>query len=173
VDQIFDRFERLFKSWLNDEAGNLFGARPGGHPGGRTGFRSSGDPDLDAAMSELDDFLDNDRTETEKREAERERREREEAERRRRGDYGYAGSSARPSGPHPKLVQAYRTLGLAYGTPFPEVKAAYKKLLMANHPDRNSATPDQLKRSTEISALINDAYNRIEIWNSTGKVAED
>jgi hypothetical protein len=169
VDQIFDRFERLFKSWVNSETENLFGSRSGSHPG----IRSSGDPDLDAAMSELDDFLDRDRTETEKKEAERERREREEAARRSRGDYGYTGSSTRPAGPHPKLVQAYRRLGLAYGTPFPEVKAAYKKLLMANHPDRNSATPEQLKRSTEISALINEAYNKIEIWNSTGKVTED
>ena len=40
---------------------------------------------------------------------------------------------------------------------------------MKNHPDRNSATPEQLKRSTEISAQLNAAYQRIETWNSTGK----
>ena len=54
--------------------------------------------------------------------------------------------------------------------PFPEVKAAYKRLLMQNHPDRNSATPEQLKRSTEISAQMNAAFHRIETWNATGKI---
>ena len=74
------------------------------------------------------------------------------------------------SGPPVALLQAYRSLGLAYGTPYPQVKAAYKRLLMQNHPDRNSATPEQLKRSTEISAQLNAAYQRIETWNSTGKL---
>jgi hypothetical protein len=160
VDQIFDRFERLFKSWVSgtanaavDGAEELFG-------GTRT-RRSSGDSDLDAAMDELDDFLDMGRTESEAKERERARRAREEALRR---------PAAAPSGPPAALVQAYRSLGLAYNTPFPEVKAAYKRLLMQNHPDRNSATPEQLKRSTEISAQLNAAYQRIETWKTTGKL---
>lgn len=168
MDQIFDRFERMFKSWVAGAAED-FGARV------RSG---SGDPDFDAAMDELDDFLSNDRTATEERErreaADRARREREEAGRRRSGSFGsggfYAGTAG---GPHPKLVAAYRTLGLAYGVPFPEVKSAYKRLLMQNHPDRNSATAEQLKRSTEISAQINGAYHRIETWVSKGVVTED
>jgi hypothetical protein len=167
VDQIFDRFERLFKSWVSgaeSEVESLFG-----DPRAR---RSSGDPDLDAAMSELDDFLDMGRTETEARERERERRAREDAAREARRGFGASGA-ARPSGPPPALVQAYRTLGLAYGTPFPQVKAAYKRLLMQNHPDRNSATPEQLRRSTEISAQLNAAYQRIETWNATGKLDEN
>jgi hypothetical protein len=152
VDQIFDRFERLFKSWVADAASDaeeLFG--------GTRSRRPSGDSDLDAAMDELDDFLDMGRTETEARERERAKREREESARR---------ASTTP----PALVRAYRSLGLAYGVPFPEVKAAYKRLLMQNHPDRNSATPEQLKRSTEISAQLNAAYQRIETWNATGKM---
>ena len=155
MDQIFDRFERLFRSWVAGDAEADSG----------TGRRRSGNADFDAAMDELDDFLDRGRTETEARErAERARREREAA----------AGPRvARPSGPHPKLVQAYRTLGLAYGVPFPQVKIAYKRLLMANHPDRNSATPEQLKRSTAISAQINAAYQKIETWATTGVVTED
>jgi hypothetical protein len=165
VDQIFDRFERLFRSWVSEDSSRIFGdeTRP------RYG-RSSGDSDFDSAMSELDDFLDRGRTETEARERERARREREEAARRAAGSGTSSSSYARPSGPPQELVQAYRTLGLAYGTPFPEVKAAYKKLLMQNHPDRNSATPEQLKRSTEISAQINAAYHRIETWTTKGKL---
>jgi DnaJ-domain-containing protein 1 len=156
VDQIFDRFERMFKSWVSgtvDQAEELFG-----RPEAR---RPSGDSDLDAAMAELDDYLDMGRTETEARERDRARREREDAARR-------ASAHARPSGPPAALLQAYRSLGLAYGTPFPEVKAAYKRLLMQNHPDRNSATPEQLKRSTEISTLLNAAFQRIETWQTTG-----
>ena len=160
MDQIFDRFERMFKSWVSsasDDVEELLG--------GSRGRRPSGDSDLDAAMDELDEFLNLGRTETEARERDRARREREEAARRVAGA-GRGGASGPPSA----LVQAYRSLGLAYGTPFPEVKAAYKRLLMQNHPDRNSATPEQLKRSTEISAQLNAAYQRIETWNSTGKL---
>jgi DnaJ-domain-containing protein 1 len=152
----------MFKSWVSsatDDAEELFGgARVRG---------STGDPDLDAAMRELDDYLDTGRTETEARERDRARREREEAARRAAGS---STASARPSNPPAALLQAYRSLGLAYGTPFPAVKAAYKRLLMQNHPDRNSATPQQLKRSTEISAQLNAAYRCIETWNSTGKL---
>ncbi len=166
MDQIFDRFERLFKSWVSNASDDVEEAF--GEAGSR---RSSGNPDLDAAMDELDDYLDAGRTATEARERDRERREREEAARRASG--AFSAHSSRPgaaSGPPAALLQAYRSLGLAYGTPFPQVKAAYKRLLMKNHPDRNSATPEQLKRSTEISAQLNAAYQRIETWNSTGKL---
>lgn len=174
MDQIFDRFEQLFKSWVS---GSSLGGIDELFEGASKSFRSfasgrgTGDPDLDAAMDELDDFLDMGRTETEARERQRAREERERTERARSGTgYGAGGFGARPGGPPQELVQAYRTLGLAYGTPFPEVKAAYKRLLMLNHPDRNSATPEQLKRSTEISAQLNAAYHRIELWNTKGKL---
>jgi DnaJ-domain-containing protein 1 len=168
VDQIFDRFERMFRSWVSADADELFGRTHTARAGA-----SSGDPDLDAAMDELNDFLDTGRTETEARERDRARREREAAARA-GGSYSGASSSynSRPSGPPPALVQAYKVLGLPYGAPFPEVKAAYKRLLMQNHPDRNSATPEQLKRSTEISVQINAAYQRIEDWTTKGKLDE-
>jgi hypothetical protein len=165
VDQIFDRFERMFMSWVSsaaDDAGEILGKR-------RSSMRGSGDPDLDAAMDELDDFLDQGRTETEAREREEGRRRAAEEARRRQNSYAPSGAYSR-SGPPEALLQAYRTLGLSYGVTFPEVKAAYKRLLMQNHPDRNSATPEQMKRSTEISAQINAAYHRIETWNTKGKL---
>jgi DnaJ-domain-containing protein 1 len=177
VDQIFDRFERLFKSWVSSDTAELFGSASS-HAGRSSGGRS-GDPDLDSAMDELNDFLDTGRTETEAREREKARREREESARRASNSKSNSSSSSgsssyktysRPEGPPQVLLQAYRSLGLAYGTPFPEVKAAYKRLLMQNHPDRNSATPDQVKRSTEISVQLNAAYHRIETWNATGKM---
>jgi hypothetical protein len=164
VDQIFDRFERLFKSWVSSDTAELFG-NTGSRSARSTGDRRGGDPDFNSAMDELDDFLDTGRTETEAREREKAR---EEAAR--RSSTSSYTTYSRPSGPPPALLQAYRTLGLNYPTPFPEVKAAYKRLLMQNHPDRNSASPEQLRRSTEISALMNAAYQRIETWNSTGKL---
>jgi hypothetical protein len=167
VDQIFDRFERLFQSWVNSSADSA-AVDSAGLFGGSRQSRSNGDPDFDSAMDELNDYLGRGRTETEAKERERARREREESARRASSSSRTAYS--RPSGPPEALVRAYRSLGLAYGTPFPEVKAAYKRLLMQNHPDRNSATPEQLKRSTEISIQINEAYHRIETWNTTGKL---
>lgn len=160
MDQIFDRLERLFKSWSTPDD-----EEP------RVGRRPSGDADFDEAMSELDDFLDRDREAAEARQRERERREREakaraEAERAARGSYRQA--AGRPSGPPADVVEAYATLGLPVGASKAQIKAVYKKLLMQYHPDRNSDTPEKLKRATEISANINAAYQRVETWTSTG-----
>lgn len=166
MDQIFDRLERLVKSWTTPDDEEPLAGR-------RSSARGSGDPDLDAAMSELDDYLDKDREAAEARQKERERRERAakaqaEAERAARGGYRQGMGASRPSGPPEEVVAAYRTLGLPFGATAPQVKAAYKKLLMQYHPDRNSDTPEKLRRATEISANINAAYQRIETWTATG-----
>lgn len=127
-------------------------------------------------MSELDDFLDKDRTAAEERTRERERREREarakaEAEARSRGQGRPGGGSA--GGPPAIVTEAYRTLGLAYGAPMKDVKASYKRLLLRYHPDRNSASAEEQKRATDISARINNAYQVIETWTTTGSVPKD
>ena len=165
MDQLFDRFERMFMSWVSsaaNDASETLGTR-------RSQARGSGDPDLDAAMDELDDYLDQGRTETEAREREEARRRAAEESQRRQNAYSGSSGYSR-SGPPEALLKAYRILGLSYGVTFPEVKAAYKRLLMQNHPDRNSATPEQMRRSTEISAKINAAYHCIETWNTKGKL---
>jgi DnaJ-domain-containing protein 1 len=155
----------MFMSWVSsaaDDASEILGTR-------RSQTRGSGDPDLDAAMDELDDYLGQGRTETEAREREEARRRAAEESQRHQKAYSSSNGYSRSSPPE-ALLQAYKTLGLSYGIPFPEVKAAYKRLLMQNHPDRNSATPEQMKRSTEISARINAAYHCIETWNTKGKL---
>jgi hypothetical protein len=96
VDQIFDRFERLFKSWL---AGDNLDYADSGESRGR-GFRS-GDADFNAAMDELDDFLARDKTETEARERAKARRE---AEERSRSATGRGRGAA--SGPPNEIVLA-------------------------------------------------------------------
>jgi DnaJ-domain-containing protein 1 len=169
VDQIFDRLERLIKSWLTMDDGDRVSG----------GSRSSGDPDLDAAMSELDDFLGSSRTETEEREhaqaAERERKARLERERASRtgagsGTYGQGGQAySAQAEARRALEESYKTLSLPYGSPFVEVKAAYKKLLKIHHPDLNAQTPESLKRATAISSRINVAYQLIEAWEQSGR----
>ena len=173
MDQIFDRLERLVKAWINSSAagGETYGQETASGRGASR--RSYGDPDLDAAMAELDDFLDTSKTETERREAE-ERKAQEERDRRAREQRSRAqGSSWSGGAPNAStsavIEDAYRYLGLAPYAPFPEVKATYKKLLFKYHPDRNASTPDQLKRATETSTRINNAYQIIEAYEEARK----
>lgn len=160
MDQIFDRLERLLKSWVTPDQDSTYS---------RTSS-STGNDDLDAAMSELDDFLEGDRASAEAKAKERASRE---AEQRARAKAAAEAASRAASGPPKAVVEAYRSLGLAYGAPMAEVKASYKKLLLRHHPDRNNANSADQKRATDISAHINAAYQTIETWVATGKVAQD
>lgn len=168
MDQIFERLERLVKAWVNTTVETTQERSGGGTRA--TGRRSSsGDSDLDAAMAELDDFLDTSKTETERREEEA-RRAAEQAQRRReeqaRRNGGYGASQQAPD--TKKVVEdAYRYLGCSAYAPFADVKTAYKKLLFKYHPDRNSSTPDQLKSATETSSRINAAYQIIEAYEQS------
>jgi DnaJ-domain-containing protein 1 len=117
-------------------------------------------------MAELDAYLDDDRAAQERLSREREARER--AEERSR--------AARPgasSGPPPRLVAAYSTLGLSYGASFEQAKAAYKRLLKQHHPDRHGSSQETLKVATEKSARINDAFRIIETWHDTGTMGDE
>ncbi|GHV87639.1 hypothetical protein AGMMS50255_9350 [Spirochaetia bacterium] len=151
---IFDRLGDVIKSYLNDEDEKIFG-RTGREP------RRGGDPDLDAAFDELNDFLKGDS---------------------RRGDRrgivdeepgGGAGRSAGKTGNRAApaaLRQDFAELGLDLGASAEECKAAYKKLLKIHHPDRHAGHPGNMKKATEKSARINAAYDRIEKWRGTGVV---
>ncbi|MFA5851565.1 MAG: J domain-containing protein [Spirochaetales bacterium] len=167
MDQIFERLERLVKAWVNTGSASAPSYE-------RSGTRQTyGDPDMDAAMAELDDFLDTSKTESEKREAEarraqaeRERRARE-AQARRPGGSSASGNYADST--RAVIEDAYRYLGMTPYAPFPEVKAAYKKLLFKYHPDRNASTPDALKKATETSTRINAAFQIIEAYEEAKK----
>ena len=149
MDQIFERLERLVRAWTN----------LGGDGSARLSSSSYGDPDLDAAMAELDDFLDTSKTETEKRQAREEEEARSRAKRERERAYRDPSFEQRQA-----VEQAYRYLGFQPDAPFAEVKAAYKRLLFKHHPDRNSSSPAEAKRATETSAKINAAYQIIEAY---------
>ncbi|MCX7028447.1 MAG: J domain-containing protein [Spirochaetes bacterium] len=164
MDQILERLERLVRAWTNTAGDGSAGVS------GATRYSSSGDPDLDAAMTELDDYLDTSKTETERREAQ-EARSRAEAERRageaRARQSGPSGGGSYDRGTSAVIEDAYRYLGLTPYAPFPDVKNAYRKLLLKYHPDRNSGSPETLKRSTETSTRINAAYQIIEAYEAS------
>jgi len=180
VDQIFERLEKLVKAWAN---AGVDSSSSYGRSASRTTY---GDPDMDAAMAELDDFLDTSKTESEKKEeqerksqAERDRKAREdrntreEQARRKRGTYGTGYSNGNgPSyadGTKAVIEDAYHYLGMPPYAAFAEVKTTYKKLLFKYHPDRNASSPEALKKATETSTRINAAFQIIEAFEESKK----
>ena len=168
MDQFFDRFGRLIRSWATpDHEG----------PSARTS-RRSGDPDVDAAMDELDDFLSAAKGDDEAIEREKARRKAADEARRRAEEAARArtstGSTTRAGadGRDPRLVAAYEYLGLPYGTDFEASKAKYKKLLLKHHPDRHAGNPENIKKATETSARINEAWRIVEAWATTGRIPD-
>jgi DnaJ-domain-containing protein 1 len=164
VDQIFERLEKLVKAWVDSAVDSAA-------PRSSTSARSSyGDPDLDAAMAELDDYLDTSKTESEKREAEaraKAERDRKANEERARRNQQYSGAQYSSESTTAVIEQAYRYLGLQPYAAFAEVKTAYKKLLFKYHPDRNASDPASLKKATETSTKINSAYQIIEAYEES------
>jgi DnaJ-domain-containing protein 1 len=134
---ILDRLGNVIKSYLNDDDEKLFG---------RTGGRqqASGNPDLDAAYDELNDFLN----------------------RKQPGAESFAGGQEKRSVnmPPEELRPDFAELGLDLGASAEECKTAYKKLLKIHHPDRHAGHEGNFKKATERSARINAAYDRIEKW---------
>lgn len=66
------------------------------------------------------------------------------------------------------LDEAFRILGLAPGAPEDEVKRAYRRLAMENHPDRVGDSPEALKKIQ----LINAARAVIEAGEDAGRKYE-
>jgi len=167
VDQIFERLEKLVKAWVNS---GVDSSPSYGRSASRTSY---GDADLDAAMAELDDFLDTSKTESEKKE-EQERKAREERDRRLRDEEarrgrGNSGAGSYDGGTRAVVEDAYRYLGVAPYVPFAEVKSAYKKLLFKYHPARNASSREELKKATETSTRINAAFQIIEAYEESKK----
>ncbi|MDR2134588.1 MAG: J domain-containing protein [Treponema sp.] len=145
---IWDRLGGVIKSYLDDRDSGIFGHKKGRFP--------SGDPDLDAAFEELNDFLEHGRAE--------------DASGGSRGDAGQAGGTGprgggrRPSAPPAELRPDFAELGIPFGASAGECKAAYKKLLKIHHPDRHAGHEGNFKKATEKTVRINAAFDRIERW---------
>jgi hypothetical protein len=164
---IFDRLGDVIKSYLNDEDGRIFGAS-------RERDGRSGDPDLDAAWDEVNDYL--------KGGASGQGGQRAKVNESRDSGASGAGDAwgARPGATGPSSRQGaaprvpeelrpdFAELGLAFGASADECKAAYKRLLKLHHPDRHAGHEGNLRKATEKSARINAAYDRIEKWRARG-----
>jgi DnaJ-domain-containing protein 1 len=158
MDKFFDRLGDVLKNFLHDDDEKLFSSS-------RRFTSGSGDPDLDAAYEELDDFL-NDRSKSDRGTNQR-------------FEYSFDEDGQfkpKKAGPAPKggvpeaLRKDFEELGLPLGAGPEECKRAYKQLLKIHHPDRHAGHPGNMKKATEKSVRINASYQRIERWRETGKI---
>ena len=153
---IWDRLGNVINSYINDLGGQTFG-RSETYSGGRgNGQGRSGDPDLDAAYDELNDFLNgNEKSSRQYSWQETFRK-----------DPGAGGNL-----PPEELRADFECLGVPFGADTETCKSAYKKLLKIHHPDRHAGHEGNYKKATERSAKINAAWDRIEKWRASGNIA--
>ena len=144
---IWERLGNVVKSYINDEDERVFHG---------SASKRHADPDLNAAYEELDDFLRGGNDAGEKPKDGRSER-------------GASGETAgKRERPVPsELRQDFAELGLSPDASAGECKAAYKKLLKVHHPDRHAGNPENMKKATEKTARINEAYKRLERWFSS------
>jgi DnaJ-domain-containing protein 1 len=76
-----------------------------------------------------------------------------------------AGGGARPrpkAGADAQVAEWYRTLNLAPGADFAEVKASYRALMRKYHPDMHAGNPGKQKAANELSMKVTAAYNGLQ-----------
>jgi curved DNA-binding protein CbpA len=140
---VFDRLGTIINSYFNDFSGETSGR-----------FKSSGDPDFDAAYEELDDYLNRKEHHSEK-------------------ETNSYYEAAKPSGvklPPEELRSDFELLGVSFGADNETCKAAYKNLLKIHHPDRHAGHEGNYQKATQKSAKINAAWDRIEKWRQTSNI---
>ena len=145
---IWSRLGTVIKSYLDDQDSKLFGNNGGSDSPFRS-TRRPGDPDLDAAFEELNDYLN--RTGSGNGAASRE-------------EPNKSADSGGAKLPPEELRPDFAELGVPFGAAMEECKTAYKKLLKIHHPDRHTGHEGNFKKATEKSARINAAWDRIEKW---------
>ncbi|MDR1837889.1 MAG: J domain-containing protein [Treponema sp.] len=160
---IWSRLGNVINSYINDFGGQTADRfKTYGNP-------RSGDPDLDAAYDELDDFLNMKNTGGSTRNSENAR---EYTWQDSRQSFNSAGErSKRANLPPEELRPDFEILGVPFGADEETCKAAYKKLLKIHHPDRHTGHEGNYKKATERSAKINAAWDRIEKWRTNGSIS--
>jgi hypothetical protein len=145
---IWNRLGNVIKSYLNDEDKKIFGS------GG--GYSSPGNPDLESAFEELNEYLNVNKSRSANAEPGP-----------RRPESGNKSGAQRV----PESLRAdFAELGVDPGAAAEECKAAYKRLLKIHHPDRHAGHPENFKKATNRTARINAAYDRIEKWRKNGGI---
>jgi DnaJ-domain-containing protein 1 len=120
------------------------------------------DEDYSSAWDELNDFLGGGTSRSEDSWERRFRGEEPAGER----SAGSGGTRTRRGyrSPPEKLRRDYERLGVPFGAPFEEVRAAYKDLIRKHHPDRHARDPEAYARATHRAQGINESLQRIKAW---------
>ena len=142
MDQIFDRFGNLLRSFLDNDS---------------TDDTSFSDPDLQDAWDELEDFLSSDGTGSSRSSTAS-------------AESGSTPRPESPGIPE-ALKKDYTLLNAKPGTPLPEVAKSYRQLLRIHHPDRHAADPAAYANATEKTKQLTTAFRRIKIYVETGKMS--
>ena len=151
---IFDRLGSVINSYFNDFAGDTNRRL-------KSGRTSSGDPDLDAAYDELNDYLNTGR--------QHEKKQNEKQYTWKDDDPQYETKKPGTKSPPEELRADFEILGVPFGADEETCKIAYKKLLKIHHPDRHAGHEGNYKKATEKSAKINAAWDRIEKYRQDKK----
>ena len=158
---IFGRIEDVIKSYLNDDSddGSSFQRRHG-----------FSDPDVDAAMDELNEYLKSGSSKKRFDESYDQGSFSSHTHTRNTHTQSHGTGGKAASSVPLSIQEAFKELGLSPGASAEECKAAHKKLLKIHHPDRHAGHPGNMKKATEKSARINSAYDRIEKWRQNGRI---
>lgn len=70
-----------------------------------------------------------------------------------------AGVRGQSSDPAADRRRWYKTLELQPGATLPEIRRAYRKLLLQYHPDRFAKDPEKHRVATEVTRKLTEAYN--------------
>ncbi|AGT43404.1 J domain-containing protein [Treponema pedis] len=69
----------------------------------------------------------------------------------------------------PELIEDFAVLNVLPGVPLEDCKKAWKHLIKKHHPDIAQKTDNKFD-TNEIICRINNAYRKIEVWFTTGKI---
>ena len=154
---IFDRLGSVINSYLNDfddDTSRRF----------KQSRTRSGDPDLDAAYEELNEYLNKDK-QFERKQNENRFSENKYSWKDADSSHNAKTAGAKTTGvkaPPEELRTDYEILGVPFGADEETCKQAYKKLLKIHHPDRHAGNEGNYRKATEKSARINAAWDKIE-----------
>jgi len=141
MDPIIERFNRLIKSMFVDTENIDFD---------NDSFLDNSDSDYSEAWDELNDFLSTPETIS-------------------RNSSSKSNSSSIPLTPE-MLRPDYLNLELPFGSDIIRVKAAYKKLIIKYHPDKNNTDNKSRNKATERTKDLNISFQKIRAWERAKQI---